>query len=785
MQIAFQRCNKDVDDYIVNSLKDAGIQVLSFEKDELVSLLSYYCESETIPSEYSALTGIVLQIDDKKMAEEIILILSSSMVYRRPRVLLLSSLMTWAGKKQNEGVIDGNFTNFNSRVPAVCASDQYLLENKFAHMVSSTKMDGCIVGLGLLYGGEGLDFQDMYMSLWSKTADETTTILSLTDGQSSVPMIHIYDFTKLLSSLIAFEGRLPTFYVAATDNARMSVSDLCHTIAKVTHRQVNLTSYSEGLQVLMTKPNMQIWCCNIPVFRNHAAIFQAAAELFKYADGLCANFPKIWKEWLKTHNLSVCSILVTGPPKCMKSDVAKLVAARLQLKYLDVNTCLKFVIEETGRAETAKDRASAKTPLDHIHVLRTRLLKALDSQRAATPSSHSKGKGKGDESGGEKASHSSLTEAACRGVPAQLVRLCIGAVITTDPVCVRHGYVLDVWDWAVQSADDLRQVLTHRDEGNNVDLGDDRHGSRGHQSAPSSSMAHSRPPSTDSSSVAVDPAADLSEENSLPELVLELQSTDEASSSRFLASLLNLPVGTSAPSKLTKDQQASVKSFDTLQAQYKSLMIPISSEDSKLSHTGVLDLEKKGLAKILRLDTASSTAEMVADSLVVTFKEHHGGIGWLDVITSDEKQFIPTDGDSDAGKTSEEGLEESEDDQFFVQEELLDARQSATSLASHAKSRIAGLNANLSELEANDRKSVVTHCEELQKYLLDNVLPHIADGMIRVARDRPDDPIAVMIQFLHQRATKVEEDARSSALSKFNEALSLAEQIDRELQHGK
>jgi len=61
-----------------------------------------------------------------------------------------------------------------------------------------------------------------------------------------------------------------------------------------------------------------------------------------------------------------------------------------------------------------------------------------------------------------------------------------------------------------------------------------------------------------------------------------------------------------------------------------------------------------------------------------------------------------------------------------------------------------------------------------------NVLPHLAEAMVHVARTKPIDPIAYVSEFLIERGGKVEKDRVSAAFTKFTEALALAEELDLE-----
>ena len=88
-------------------------------------------------------------------------ILNSPHAVRRPRLILLSSLLTWAGKSYDDPIV-GSAADFHARVPAVCAVEQYLIENRFFAMASSSGTSACILGMGLVYGGVGFDMKEIF-----------------------------------------------------------------------------------------------------------------------------------------------------------------------------------------------------------------------------------------------------------------------------------------------------------------------------------------------------------------------------------------------------------------------------------------------------------------------------------------------------------------------------------------------------------------------------------------------------------------------------------------------
>lgn len=63
----------------------------------------------------------------------------------------------------------------------------------------------------------------------------------------------------------------------------------------------------------------------------------------------------------------------------------------------------------------------------------------------------------------------------------------------------------------------------------------------------------------------------------------------------------------------------------------------------------------------------------------------------------------------------------------------------------------------------------------MQTYLVLNVLPKVAEGMVRIAREKPDDPIDFLQRFLREAGAKAESDAVSDAKNEFYRLLAEAE----------
>lgn len=72
----------------------------------------------------------------------------------------------------------------------------------------------------------------------------------------------------------------------------------------------------------------------------------------------------------------------------------------------------------------------------------------------------------------------------------------------------------------------------------------------------------------------------------------------------------------------------------------------------------------------------------------------------------------------------------------------------------------------------------MTDLLQLQDYLVQNVLPHIAEGLIHIARERVDDPLQWMAAFLKERGEEIQSREYQAAYDKFMSYMSMAEEME-------
>lgn len=85
------------------------------------------------------------------------------------------------------------------------------------------------------------------------------------------------------------------------------------------------------------------------------------------------------------------------------------------------------------------------------------------------------------------------------------------------------------------------------------------------------------------------------------------------------------------------------------------------------------------------------------------------------------------------------------------------------------------INAELDALEPDDRATLLNKCETLKTFLDATVLPYLAQGMIKIAREAPEDPILFLSEYLRDMSEKVAREAGDEARKEFYSQLAEAE----------
>ena len=66
----------------------------------------------------------------------------------------------------------------------------------------------------------------------------------------------------------------------------------------------------------------------------------------------------------------------------------------------------------------------------------------------------------------------------------------------------------------------------------------------------------------------------------------------------------------------------------------------------------------------------------------------------------------------------------------------------------------------------------------MENFLVINVLPHVAEALIKISREKIDDPIIFMADFLKHRGEEIQSFETQRTYAKFLEAVKQAEELE-------
>jgi hypothetical protein len=131
-------------------------------------------------------------------------------------------------------------------------------------------------------------------------------------------MMNIWSFTALIGSFVAGEARDGSIFVPAVDCPVLENGcpiPFCDIVSRL-ETQLNGAVAPSNLFACDAADRAPEWQCSIPFARSpvQTNLLSAAAD--------------IWAEFLASNSLRPLSVLLAGPPRLGKSEIAKLVAER-------------------------------------------------------------------------------------------------------------------------------------------------------------------------------------------------------------------------------------------------------------------------------------------------------------------------------------------------------------------------------------------------------------------------------------------------------------------------
>lgn len=323
---------------LVAHLQELGLSASFAGLSEILDNIEAYCTA-TGPLTASSSSSrdeslcVVVSVEDAGAVEALAQVLQLPGVARRPRVVLLSTLLTWGGKSYGDAAIVDYRASFASRVPASSAVSAFFCENllhNLAAVLPPGTIEVAVVGVGLLYGGGGWDLESLLHDMWEANGGGEIKIRSVKGGSNRVPMLHYRDLFRAVSELLQ-SASLPAFsFLPMTDRGQQTLDDLFVGI----NRSINGTSatvvyptteqeYVEEL-LFLTNASSKALLWNVDVSFSQIELSRAVSPS---ASTLSDSFESVWREYLDHHALKAVSVVVAGNPKSGKTELASAVAS--------------------------------------------------------------------------------------------------------------------------------------------------------------------------------------------------------------------------------------------------------------------------------------------------------------------------------------------------------------------------------------------------------------------------------------------------------------------------
>ncbi len=262
----------------------------------------------------------------------------------------------------------------------------------------------------------------------------------------------------------------PSFFLPATDGCSSSLYTIAEYLTTATKRNVGVTNKDEAIEIILNAGEADISSPSSPCPHNQWNVDMRFTDSARLVEGVFFNYPngmidfvsEVWKEFVAACATEPCSFLLVGPPSSMKSMVSKelamrsmsnfliLILLRLGISYIDPVEAMKFVVAiEDSHDPQERVGSSRATDVNHTLDLAeitepSVALKIELGRVIAVQINGEKKKGKVDDTPIDLKTVN-WTSNLVAAVPSDLVRRCAKLKIQEDFVCIRSGYVLDLW----------------------------------------------------------------------------------------------------------------------------------------------------------------------------------------------------------------------------------------------------------------------------------------------------------------------------------------------------
>eukprot|EP01039_Chlorochromonas_danica_P000462 gene463-500_t len=429
----------------------------------------------------------------------------------------------------------------------------------------------------------------------------------------------------------------------------------------------------------------------------------------------------IWPEFLSTNGYQPLYLYVAGPQKCGKSELARALATRMDLFYIDLVGAITFVLQMVESTVSFEATRALLSP--------TAVLKLQKDLVAAVDAKINEGKKAKDKAPSDgKIDINAVTDALCAALPLHLRQQALCALFRLHPTTRRRGCVWDIWEKGItESVEDIANICKLLNE-------------------PAPLIEASSEPNSE------EKASEPLKEAPPIHLIIELQADEKWLVNRYNELLTSQQVK-------AKEAQALVKTFESSLPVYFSHLSPCSGTDLPLSsHSAIRSfIENHSEICVLRpiLSPSIGTPDEPFSIMLKAIKsiESFRGskIGWIAQNEADEQR-----------------VEQSPDN--IAAEELTGTTAGSLpevttdAAISHEESSSDPIDPSLNE-------KLAYNVDKMTAFLSNTIMPVLTKAVITVMRDRPEDPIMYVANCLLKQSEENQTEATERARKRFYELL--------------
>lgn len=365
---------------------------------------------------------------------------------------MITGFETWSSptKFNANNILD----MFSQRVPLLGYVDQYCLENEVFQSCFSSRAPIYLLAVGLMYGKHGYHLESMLNEIWNENMNINVPSF-VSDLSNYAPIIHCKEFGRIILNCIQenYDSSNPCKFIPCMNVKELPIKDLFVSLFQRANG-TSCTLSETSLSNLIAQSSEPEWVWNVNI---------ELLEQISYCPSSTVNssWDEDWKDFLVSHDLFPCQILISGCPQSGKSSLAEYLSMRLELQKLDLQTALKFVLFLVPFSEMSDFQKSllSTTSLSTDEV-KKELMESIEQKLNESK----KGK-KGEEVklGSMDLSALDLSTAFTGDFSPSLLRKCLVVYMLMDGIYRRKGAIFDFWGSKIMTqSTDVSELLLDR-----------------------------------------------------------------------------------------------------------------------------------------------------------------------------------------------------------------------------------------------------------------------------------------------------------------------------------